>query len=194
MSRPGPAVDFVDLMLRAHRALDDAEMLHAFGGALALAWCIPEPRATNDIDLNIFVPAADHKRVLSALPADIEVSERSRMLLERDGQARLWWSRIPLDVFLANDPFHIAVVSRIVVHDFAGTTLPFLACRDLAVFKAFFNRDKDWLDIGEMVKFDSIDVFELIEQLIELLGPGDHRIARLRALRDDVEDGRAESG
>jgi hypothetical protein len=38
------------------RALDDVP--HAFGGALALAY-YAEPRATVDIDLNVFVPVAD---------------------------------------------------------------------------------------------------------------------------------------
>ena len=57
MTRSGPPVDFVDLMVRAHEALDSAGMRHAFGGALALAWCVEEARGTQDIDLNIFVPS-----------------------------------------------------------------------------------------------------------------------------------------
>src|SRR4029079_9320585 len=45
-------------------ALDEAlaDVPHAFGGALALAY-YAEPRATVDIDLNLFVPATDYDDV-----------------------------------------------------------------------------------------------------------------------------------
>ena len=182
MSRSEPPVDLVDLILQAHEALEHARLPHAFGGALALAWCVEEPRATNDIDLNVFVPAVELETVLAALPAGIEVSEQSRRQLARNGQARLWWSRVPLDVFLTSDPFHTEVAARIVRRDFAGGSLPFLDCRDLAVFKSFFDRGKDWQDIGEMARAGSLDALELADQLAELLGPNDHRVARARAL------------
>ena len=45
----------VDKILALHAALDDAEIPHAFGGALALAWCTERARGTIDIDLNVFV-------------------------------------------------------------------------------------------------------------------------------------------
>lgn len=188
MTRTGPPVDFTDLMIQAHEALNRAGMLHAFGGALALAWCVEEARGTQDIDLNIFVPVADVDRVLDVLPDDVEVSDRSRMLLQRDGQARLWWSRIPLDLFLTNDPFHEAVAGRIEQREFAGRSMPFLACGDLAVFKAFFDRDKDWIDLRDMLIAGSIDAAELGALLAELLGPDDHRIDKLHSARTAADD------
>ncbi|MXZ14250.1 MAG: hypothetical protein F4Y76_01875 [Acidimicrobiales bacterium] len=188
MTRSGPPVDFVDLMVRAHEALESADMRHAFGGALALAWCVEEARGTQDIDLNIFVPVNDLGRVLEALPDDIEVSERARMLLERDGQARLWWSRIPLDLFLTNDPFHEAVAERISQREFADRLMPFLACEDLAVFKAFFDRDKDWIDIRDMMIAGCVNEAELGRTLADLLGTDDFRLDKLRAARDAAED------
>ncbi len=188
MTRPGPPVDFVDLMVQAHEALNRAGMPHAFGGALALAWCVEEARGTQDIDLNIFIPVADVDQVLEVLPDDIEVSNRSRMLLARDGQARLWWSRIPLDLFLTNDSFHEAVAGRITQREFADRLMPFLACGDLAVFKAFFDRDKDWIDIRDMLIADCIDAAELGALLAELLGADDYRIDKLHSARDAAED------
>jgi len=188
MSRPGPPVDFADLMIRAHDALDGAGMPHAFGGALALAWCVEEARGTQDIDLNIFVPVVDLDHVLEVLPDDIEVPDKSRMLLARDGQARLWWQRIPLDLFLTNDPFHTAVAGRIEQREFAGGLMPFLACEDLAVFKAFFDRDKDWTDIRDMMIAGCVQPERLSETLASLLGSDDHRLDRLRAARDAAED------
>lgn len=187
MTRSGPPVDFVDLMVRAHEALDSAGMRHAFGGALALAWCVEDARGTQDIDLNIFVPVDDLGRVLEVLPDDIEVSDRARMLLKRDGQARLWWSRIPLDLFLTNDSFHEAVAERVSQREFADRSMPFLACEDLAVFKAFFDRDKDWIDIRDMMIAGCVDEAELGGTLAYLLGTDDFRLDRVRAARDAAE-------
>ena len=93
MTRREPPVDLVDLILRLHETLAGDQIAHAFGGALALAWCTEEPRATNDIDLNIFAPVAAFERVLETLPPDMEVSEQARAQLARDGQARLWCPR-----------------------------------------------------------------------------------------------------
>jgi hypothetical protein len=48
-------------LLAVHAALDDAGLPHAFGGAIALAYCTLEPRGTRDIDVNVFIaqlPAA----------------------------------------------------------------------------------------------------------------------------------------
>ena len=37
-------------VIAIHEALLDAKLPHAFGGALALAYCVGEPRATRDVD------------------------------------------------------------------------------------------------------------------------------------------------
>lgn len=49
-----------------HRALDDAGLAHAVGGALALAWCTERDRGTIDIDLNVFVGTERTAAVLEA--------------------------------------------------------------------------------------------------------------------------------
>ena len=187
MSRREPQVDLVDLILQAHEALEQGGLPHAFGGALALAWCTREPRATIDIDLNIFMPVAEYERVFAALPSDVEVSAQARAQLEGTGQARLWWRRVPLDIFLTSDPFHSEVATRTVMRDFAGRSVPFLSCRDLAVFKAFFDRGKDWHDIDAMVTAGSVGVRDLADELASLLGAGDHRVAQVQKLLDESE-------
>lgn len=185
--RPESPVDLVELIIQLHEALEEAKLPHAFGGALALAWCIPEPRATADIDLNIFVPASDYNRVLAELPAEITVTTRERHRLEQDGQVRLWWEGVPVDLFLATAEYHKAVGQRIVFRPFAGSLVPFLSCRDLAVFKAFFDRSKDWVDIEQMVSANSIAVSDVTAELDNHLGPDDHRIARLNALHRQID-------
>ncbi len=175
-------MNLVDKIVELHRVLDDADVPHAFGGALALAWCTQRARATIDIDVNLFVPVESADDVLDRLPADIAVSEDDRTAIAADGQTRLWWDQTPVDVFFNTTDFHAAAAIRARFESFGGTTVPFLACRDLAVFKAFFDRTKDWADLEEMAAADTLDVEDVLGVLTNYLGGDDHRIERLRAL------------
>ena len=58
-------------LVAVHSALRSAELSHAFGGALALAWCTEAARATIDIDVNLFVDAQQAPRVFAALPRGV---------------------------------------------------------------------------------------------------------------------------
>jgi hypothetical protein len=171
-----------EMILGIHEHLDAAAVPHAFGGALALAWCTFAPRGTSDIDLNVFLPEARAQRVVDALPGDVAWSEREVELLVRDGQVRLWWETTPIDVFLNTTDFHLAAAARATHHDFAGVSVPFLSCADLAVFKAFFNRLRDWADLEAMLAAETIDVAWVIGTLVEHLGTDDERVATLLRL------------
>lgn len=164
-------------------AIDDhlarAGLAHAFGGALALAWCTRAPRGTSDIDLNVFAGVDQVPRVLGALPGPVTWRPEDEQLLERDGQARLHWGSTPIDLFLNTTEFHEGVSERVVFHDFAGALVPFLSCADLAVFKAFFNRTRDWADLEEMIAAGMIDIDRAIGALSRHLGSDDERIRRL---------------
>ena len=74
----------------------------------------------------------------------------------------------------------VAVRSR--RQQFNGADVPFLSCTDLAVFKAFFNRTKDWADLEEMVAAGALDADAVLGTLVRYLGGDDPRVARLRAL------------
>ena len=168
-----------DKIVAVHRALDNAALPHAFGGALALAWCTQRARGTIDIDVNVFVPVARIGDLLAALPAEVAVDDAAVAQLESEGQARLWWDTTPVDVFLDTTAFHDGVGERVRWEPFAGHDVPFLACRDLAVFKAFFDRTKDWADLEEMQAAGTLDVEAVAGVLVHYLGPDDPRIARL---------------
>jgi hypothetical protein len=161
-------------ILGLHEAFDTADLPHAFGGALALAFCTHEPRATQDIDVNLFVGVDELDRVARSLPSAVELNRADRAAIRRDGQTRLWWDRTPVDVFLSNHPFHDHAEANRRWVPFAGIELPVLACADLAVFKAFFARLKDAVDIAAMVAAGAVDLVELRETIDALLG-GDER-------------------
>jgi hypothetical protein len=178
----GPDVSIVDKIVALHDALDTAGMPHAFGGALALAWCTLQARGTIDIDLNVFVDSSRSAEVFAALPSDVRRDDEDLARCVRDGQVRLWWGHTPVDIFTNTTEFHGAAGERAVTHEFASREMPFLSCADVAVFKAFFNRSQDWVDIEAIVVAGMLDADLTLGALVRYLGVDDARVERLRAL------------
>lgn len=164
-----------------HASLEAVGIPHAFGGALALAWCTQRARGTIDIDLNVFVEVARAGEVLSAMPTGVAWSQPDLERIQADGQARLWWETTPVDLFLNTTEFHDQAGGRARWEWFSGVRVPFLSCADLAVFKAFFNRNKDWVDLEEMAVAGTLDLDRVVGVLARYLGPADERIGRLTA-------------
>jgi hypothetical protein len=175
-------VGIVDKIVLLHTALDTARLSHAFGGALALAWCTERARGTIDIDLNVFVDQTLAGKVFDALPLDVARSPTDLARCLRDGQVRLWWGRTPIDLFTNTTEFHVAAADRSVVHAFASHRVPFLCCSDVAVFKAFFNRTRDWADLEEMVAAGTLDRDLVLGALAHYVGRDDERVERLTEL------------
>lgn len=165
-----------------HEAFEDGEIPHAFGGALALAWCTQRARGTIDVDVNIFVTPDRASEILRRLPPGVAWSDEDLANIERDGQVRLWWDTTPVDLFFSTSEYHERVASRVRREPFLGVEVPFLACRDLAVFKAFFDRTQDWADLERMAAAGTLDVEAVLGVVTHYLGGDDPRIARLRAL------------
>lgn len=156
---------------------------HAFGGAIALAY-YATPRATIDIDLNLFVPVARADQVLGVLEElgaePPSTSERARLL--REEQARLYWSTTPLDLFFAYDALHRSCLERRRRMPFGeGDTIHVLSAEDLTLFKAIFDRDKDWRDIHELVFAlgEELDADYLRTWMERIVGAEDRRYRRL---------------
>lgn len=162
-----------------HRALSRRRIPHAFGGALALAFATLDPRGTSDIDVNLFVPATDAARALAALPGEVAVTEETVVAIERDGQVRLWWDDTPLDLFFDYAPIHTAAADHRRTVPFAGTRIPVLGPIELAVFKAMFDRTRDWADIEAMIAAGTLDLDAVRAALATMLDPADPRFARL---------------
>jgi hypothetical protein len=173
-------------------ALARAEIPHAFGGAQALAYYGPI-RATHDIDLNVFVTAREGKRVLATLAAlGAQVSNPGLLvLIERDEQVRVFWDGTPIDLFFEYDALHRSSMERRRSVDFYGDRIHVLSPEDLMVYKATFNRSKDWNDIAAMI-FSSPEPLDF-DYVREWLGRIDEeeglRLGRLEGL---IESGGAE--
>lgn len=174
-----------DRLVVVHDALEAAGLPHAFGGAIALAYCTEEPRATRDLDVNVFVPVARADDVLAALPSGVTIDESDRVGLARDGQVRVWWENVPIDLFLDVHDFHNEAALAVRDVPFEETTIPVLGCTTLVVFKAMFSRTKDWADIEAMLETGSVDGALALGWLQRLMGHEDDATGRLAGLLAD---------
>ena len=175
-------ISLVDRILTIHRLLDKADVGHAFGGALALAYCTGEPRATRDIDINIFLPAEQVSVVQKALHSVIGFTDSQLKYLEAEGQTRVFWGETPVDLFFNVSDLHQHMSLKTSQGILNGVEIPVLSAEFLAIFKVMFNRTKDWADLEAMVEEGSFDNDFVVSQLVDLLGAQDARIERLSRL------------
>jgi hypothetical protein len=170
-----------DQLLAVHDGLEAAGIPHAIGGAIALGYCTLEPRGTRDVDVNVFVGPERARDVFATLPAGVEFSGMQLEQAERDGQVRLRWGITPIDLFLSVLPFHDHVAAHLREVPFEGRTIPILDCTALAVFKAMFDRPRDWVDIEAMVEARAVDLDEARRWVEQMVGE-DARVEKLAAL------------
>ena len=185
---------FDEKIVAIERTLVEADIPHAFGGANALAY-YGTPRATADIDLNVFVPSSRASTVLAALGGLGAATSSPKLveLIERDGQARIFWEKTPIDLFFSYDPLHDSSMERRRLVDFGGDTIHILSAEDLMLYKAVFNRKKDWRDIAEMIYAaeGSLDLDYVRSWLARITSKDDAQLARFERL---VETGGQDLG
>ncbi|MDT7547112.1 MAG: hypothetical protein QOE99_3222 [Actinomycetota bacterium] len=172
-------MDLISQVLLLHASLDAAGVPHAFGGALALAYWTAEPRGTRDIDCNVFVSATLSEGVLAALPSGVDVPPGTAGVIAKAGQVRLWWGETPLDLFFDYAPLHKAAAAGARRVPLAGTDIPVLGPVELVLFKALFDRTKDWADVEAVLAAGSTSAAEVEPALAALVGADDPRLARL---------------
>jgi hypothetical protein len=172
-------VTLPERLVALHRALARRRIPHAFGGAIALAYWTHDPRGTSDIDLNVFLPAVDCGRALRAQPEGVAQLPETEQTIAREGQIRLWWDETPVDLFFDSVPVHADAARHRKTVAFAGTKIPVLGPIELAVFKAMFDRTRDWADIEAMLAAGTVDLDGVRATLRTMLPAEDPRFARL---------------
>jgi hypothetical protein len=174
--------ELVEKLFEIHDALTDVGLAHAFGGAIALAYCVEEPRGTRDLDVNIFIDASEAGSVLASLPKGVRVRKKDIAKVKRDGQARLDWEGTPIDVFLNNVPLHDAVAASVVWVRLEDRDIPVLDCASLVIFKALFDRTKDWADIEAVAIAAPEDIDGAAGTIADHVGEDDPAVEKLKAL------------
>ena len=123
------------------------------------------------------------RRCLRALPGGVQVSAKDIEKVKRDGQSRLFWDGVPIDVFLNNLPLHEEVSTAVVWVPIEGREAPVLDCASLVVFKAFFDRTKDWADIEAVAVATPEDIEAAAKTVADLVGEEDEAYKRLASIR-----------
>lgn len=174
--------ELITKLFAVHDALTAAGLAHAFGGAIALAYCTEEPRGTRDLDLNIFTNSSRARTALAALPDGISVSPADIDAVVRGAQTRLWWDDTPIDVFFNNHPFHDAVAGGVTWVPLERREIPVIDCSSLVVFKALFNRTRDWADIEAVSERSPAAIEKAATEIAEMLAADDPVYRRLVSL------------
>ncbi len=173
-----------DKIIAIDRALE--AIPHAFGGAIALAYHA-EPRATIDIDINVFVPVEQIADVLEPIGRLGAETHTAAAEATHDGQVRVMWDDTPIDLFFSYDPFHTAADRAAITVPFADQTIRVLSATHLSVCKAVFNRPKDWIDIEAMIALGTrIDTAEALRWIGRITGDEDPRFNRLATLLSNL--------
>lgn len=120
--------------------------------------------------------------MFAALPKSIAVSTAEVDAAEREGQVRVWWEDTPIDLFLDVHSFHDEVSNGVRWVSFSGRTIPVLGCTALTIFKALFDRTKDWADIEAMIERGAVDIPEALGWLGRMVGSENPVVARLESL------------
>lgn len=162
--------------------LEQNALSYAVGGAIALGF-YATPRATIDVDVNIFVPpASGMDTVLAALvgmgfAAEREPPELIRQARE-EGQFRGTMGNVRVDVFVPAIAYYAELESRRREVVLFGRPLWIVGPDDLAVLKMMFFRRKDLADVEAMARElgGQLDHAFVRAKLVELVGENDPRI------------------
>ena len=116
------------------------------------------------------------------MPEDVHWSKKDLDMMLAEGQVRLKWDNTPIDLFLNTMKLHEHMSRRVRWESFAGESLPFLTCQDIAVLKVFFNRTKEWADLEAMLEAGTVKVPQITATIIDYLGADDERVKSLERL------------
>lgn len=190
MDEPATAVD---IARRLADALEAAGLPYAIGGALALGY-YAVPRATVDVDINIFVPpATDLPSALQALQGAGFTPDGAVAAIQRqattDGQFRGYIHGLRVDVFVPTIDYYAELQQRRRQVPLSGRSAWVLGPEDIAVLKLMFYRRKDLADVESLLREQSgsLDLEFVADKLRDLVGEGDERLATLREIADEVQ-------
>lgn len=178
--------DFLSAARDLVLALERGGLEYALGGALAFsAWAVP--RATLDIDLNLFcTPETLRDTLRDLLTLGVEGDlEKAVQQAEEMGVAYLRWRGIRLDVFVPSIEFYQeARRTRVRLNVPSLGEAWVLSAEALAVFKLLFFRPKDLLDLEKLLRVqgEAFDHGYVRTQVAAMVGEDDERILRWDAL------------
>ncbi|MBX3024574.1 hypothetical protein KF840_06665 [bacterium] len=170
-----------ELAVSLGSALARVGIPYAVGGAVAYGFW-GAPRGTQDLDLNLFLPAEGIGPALDALQAagvELDRAQAERSARER-GDVRARYGDMPVDLFVVSIPLHESAARRTVEVSLLGQPIRILSAEDLTLFKLLFFRGKDLVDIERIlaVQGEQLDRAYVRRWLIDCVGADDARVRR----------------
>jgi uncharacterized protein YjhX (UPF0386 family) len=161
-------------------AFERAHIPYAFGGAIAYsAWA--EPRATRDIDLNVWLDIEQFEPAFAVLEACGVAVDRAtaRSAAQERGMFIAYHGEYRIDVFVPSVPFYTEALRRRQRVRIAERDTWVLSPETLAVFKMLFYRPKDMADVGRLldIQRQGLDADFVRRSLVDMLGDSEERIA-----------------
>ena len=173
-----------DIARRLGDALEAAQIPHAIGGALAYGvWALP--RATKDVDINVFVTPEQMNRALEVLATNgvaFDAADARKRALE-EGMFMGWVGSCRIDVFTPSIPFSWeAAKTRVKLEP--GW---FLSAEALCFFKMMFFRPKDLIDLERLlrIQWKNLDAGYVRRWLVDTMGADDERVTKWDRLCDE---------
>lgn len=163
------------------RGLERAGIPCALGGALAFGvWALP--RATKDVDLNLFVDGARLGEALDVLAEEGVAFDRAEALrlAADEGLFVGWLGACRVDVFTPSIPFSWEALKTRVQVDLGGAPAWFLSAEALAFFKMMFFRGKDLVDLERLLgtRGRRLDAPYVRRWLVDTMGEDDERVRK----------------
>lgn len=172
--------DAFELGLALADGLERHGVAYALGGALAYGQ-YGIPRATNDVDVNVFVEPAALAPVFEALRTiGVVVDERAaRAAAESEGLFVVRLGEYRIDVFTPSIDFSWEAARTRECKLVEGRRVWFLSAEALCVFKLLFFRGKDLVDLERLVAVQghAVDGAYVRAQVAAMVGDDDPRIA-----------------
>ncbi len=171
--------DAGDVALALAERFERANIPYAIGGALAYGM-YSVPRATLDVDMNVFVEPDDLAGVLAVVrEMGVAVDDvAARRDAEKEGLFVVWAGIVRIDFFTPSIPFSWEALKTRCRLTFRGRDAWFLSAEALAVFKLLFFRGKDVSDLERLVGTAgrTLDHAYVRRSVVDMLGPDDARV------------------
>lgn len=172
-------LDATEVGVLVARALERHSIPYALGGALAYGQ-FAVPRATNDVDVNVFLEPEALSPLFSALQEVGASFDEARCRSEAASEG--WFSvqlgAMHVDVFVPSIEFSWEAQRRRVRRPLGDFEPWFLSAESLCVFKLLFFRGKDLVDLERLVATQqrNLDLAWVRKNIVEMMGEGDPRV------------------
>lgn len=187
--------EFGALIARITRALRDHDVTFMLIGGQAVL-LHGRPRLTEDIDVTLgtgpeglsLMLDVCKQAGLSPLPADVEQFVHETFVLPASEPK----SHIRIDFIFSTTPYERTAISRAVMVEIEGVSVPFASAEDLIIHKLFAGRAHDLEDAASVVRLNRTELdWEYMSRWARSFGEIPGREDLLKAVQSlrDAEDG-----